>query len=103
MWKREAGGEREELPRFTAKKKNPPSLSLRRSHAGKDFHEGGQAGGAPEAAAHQGAHPDVSRCVSTHASATIWTFAAPPATGPQATAHLLGLAKPAGRRSAGAE
>ena len=66
------------------------------SHAGKDFHAGGQADGAPEAAAHQGAHPDLSRCVSTLASATIWKVATPPATGPQATAHLLGLAKPAG-------
>lgn len=43
--------------------KNHPDLSLHiREHAGKDFHEGGQAGGAPEAAAHQGAHPDVFRC-----------------------------------------
>ena len=98
----EGGGKGRAAPVYR-KKNNPPNLSLHCSHAGKDFHEGGQAGGAPEAAAHQGAHPDVSRCVSTHASATIWTFAAPPATGPQATAHLLGLAKPAGRRSAGAE
>ena len=57
-------GQRRLLPsEFSRQNKNPPDLSLHiREHAGKDFHEGGQAGGAPEAAAHQGAHPDVSRC-----------------------------------------
>ena len=57
-------GQRRLLPSAVSRQnKNPPDLSLHiREHAGKDFHEGGQAGGAPEAAAHQGAHPDVSRC-----------------------------------------